>query len=74
MSTEPVATDTDLRARFVRDGHVVIKTGLPDEYHQTIYAKLEEVFEKEGNVGNNILPRVPEIQQVYDDAAVTGAL
>lgn len=66
--------DTDTRAQFVRDGHLVVQTGLPDEFHQAVYAKIDEVFDKEGNVGNNILPRVPELQLVYDDPAVTGAL
>ena len=75
MTTRPDSpTDAASRARFVRDGHLVVRTGLPDEFHQAIYAKIEAVFEKEGNVGNNILPRVPEIQQVYDDPAVAGAL
>lgn len=64
----------DTRARFVSDGHLVVRTDLPSEFHQAVYAKIDEVFDKEGNVGNNILPRVPELQQVYDDPAVAGAL
>jgi hypothetical protein len=70
----PASSESDLRARFVRDGHVVVRTGLPAEFHQAVYARIEEVFDKEGNVGNNILPRVPELRQVYDDPAVAGAL
>ena len=74
MITCPDSTDAELRARFVRDGHLVVRTGLPDEFHQAVCAKIEAVFEREGNVGNNILPRVPEIQKVYDDPAIAGAL
>ena len=66
-------TDTDL-ARFVNEGHLVVRTTLPREFHNRLYAKIDEVFEKEGNPGNNILPRVPEIAQVYDDVAVRAAL
>jgi hypothetical protein len=74
MSNSEFALDAAARAQFVRDGHLVVRTGLPDEFHQGVYARLEEVFDRDGNEGNNILPRVPELQQVYDDPAVTGAL
>ncbi|MBT6630715.1 MAG: hypothetical protein HOB49_27105, partial [Gemmatimonadetes bacterium] len=66
-------TDTDL-ARFVEDGHLVVRTTLPREFHASLYSKIDDVFDKEGNPGNNILPRVPEIAKVYDDPAVRGAL
>lgn len=74
MSTSDFGLDAAARAQFVRDGHLVIQTGLPDEFHQAVCAKLDETFERDGNEGNNILPRVPELQQVYDDPAVAGAL
>ena len=32
------------------------------------------MFEKEGNPGNNLLPRIPEIQGVFDDKRVIGGL
>jgi len=60
--------------RFIVDGYILVHTEFSSPMHQTIYQRLEEVFEKEGNVGNNILPRVPEIQQVYDHPAMRGAL
>lgn len=74
MSTADFSLDAAARAQFVRDGHLVVQTQLPDEFHQAVYAKLDETFERDGNEGNNILPRVPELQQVYDDPAVAGAL
>ena len=73
-SSKPAAADLAARAQFVRDGHLVVRTELPDDFHKSVYTKIEDVFEKEGNVGNNILPRVPELQQVYDDPAVASAL
>jgi HEAT repeat protein len=66
-------TDPDL-ARFVEDGHLVVRTTLPREFHANLYSKIDDVFDKEGNPGNNILPRVPEIAKVYDDPAVRAAL
>jgi hypothetical protein len=66
--------DDDALARFLRDGYVTLDAGLPPEFHQALYDQVEEVFANEGNPGNNILPRVPEIRQVLDSPSVSGAL
>ena len=58
---------------FIANGYIVLKTGLPKEFHEEIYRKTEQVFENEGNPGNNILPRVPEIQTIFDQPEVCGA-
>ena len=58
---------------FSANGYTVLKVGLPGEFHEEVYRKTEEVFESEGNPGNNILPRVPEIQTVFDQPEVQGA-
>ena len=60
--------------QFVRDGYVTVQTGLPRAFHEDVRRRLQEVFDEEGNPGNNILPRVPELQRVVDDPAVRGAL
>lgn len=65
--------ENDIR-RFITDGHVQVNAGLPAQFHQELYRKIESVLETEGNPGNNILPRIPEIQQVFDQPAVRGAL
>lgn len=64
--------DEQMRA-FIVNGFVTIKLDLPASLHETIYQKTEEVFEKEGNPGNNIFPRVPELKQVFDHPRVRGA-
>ena len=60
--------------QFIRDGYIQLEAGFAQPVHQNIYDALEEVFEKEGNVGNNILPRIPQIKQVFDHPTVSGAL
>ena len=65
-------TDAQMR-EFIVNGHFTIKTDLPRSFHETIYRKTQELTEKEGNLGNNILPRVPELQAVFEDPAVRGA-
>ncbi len=64
-------TDAQMR-EFIVNGHLTIKTDLPRSFHETIYRKTQELTEKEGNLGNNILPRVPELQAVFEDPAVRG--
>jgi hypothetical protein len=58
---------------FIANGYLVLKSSLPKEYHQEVFRKTEEVFEREGNPGNNILPRVPEIQNVFNQPEIRGA-
>ena len=59
---------------FIRDGYVTVQTDLPVEFHELVFQQTENVFEKEGNPGNNLLPRIPMIQEVFDDRRVSGAL
>ena len=65
-------TDAQLR-EFIVNGYLTVQTDLPRSFHETIYRKTQELTAKEGNLGNNILPRVPELQAVFEDPAVRGA-
>ena len=60
--------------RFIQNGYVTIKPDFPASFHQRIYQKTEEMFEKVGNPGNNLLPRIPELRKVFGHPAVRGAL
>ena len=66
-------TDAQLQ-HFLQHGCLTLKTRLPAEFHQEIYRRTEEVFAKEGNPGNNILPRIPELHQVFADPVLSGGL
>jgi len=59
--------------RFIIEGYLVLKPDLPVDFHGRIYHRLEEVLAG-GNPGNNLLPRVSELQHVLDHPAVHGAL
>ena len=59
---------------FIVNGYVIVKTDLPRSFHDEIYKTTNTVFEREGNPGNNLLPRIPEIQHVLDNPTVRGAL
>ncbi len=66
-------TDEQMR-HFIVNGYVIVNTDLPASFHNFVYEQTEIVFEKEGNPGNNLLPRIPEIQAVFDDKRVIGGL
>ena len=70
---EHLLNDAQMR-EFIVNGFVTVTTDLSAQFHDTIYEKTMSVFDKEGNPGNNLLPRIPEIQQIFDDPNVRGAL
>ena len=59
---------------YIAKGYIILKTDLPTSFHQMIYQRTEQIFEQTGNPGNNILPQIPEMQQVFDHPTVHGAL
>ncbi|MCY3737662.1 MAG: HEAT repeat domain-containing protein [Gemmatimonadaceae bacterium] len=59
---------------YIANGYLVLDTSLPAALHEEIYRRTSEVLEKEGNPGNNILPRVPQLRQVFEDPSLRGAL
>ena len=65
--------DAQMR-HFIVNGYVTVTTELPAQFHDAVYEKTVSVFDKEGNPGNNLLPRIPEIQKILDDPNVSGAL
>ena len=70
---EHLLSDAQMR-HFIVNGFVTVTTDLPAQFHDAVYEKTVSVFDKEGNPGNNLLPRIPEIQSVFDDPNVSGAL
>ncbi len=66
-------TDEQMR-RFITDGFLVLKTDFPKEFHERLNEQLLKVYEEEGNPGNNLLPRVTELQRVFEHPVITGAL
>ncbi|HZO88463.1 MAG TPA: HEAT repeat domain-containing protein [Chthonomonadaceae bacterium] len=66
-------TDAQMQ-QFIREGYLLIQADFARPVHQEIYEQLERMLEQEKNPGNNLLPRVPQIQQVYNHPTVCGAL
>ena len=66
-------TDEEMRD-FIINGYVTVKVDFPPSFHENIYQRLDDMFEKTGNLGNNVLPLIPEIQEVFDHPTVHGAM
>ena len=66
-------TDAEMRD-FIINGYVKIKTDFPPSFHENICQQLDTMFEVTGNLGNNVLPLIPEIQEIFDHPTVHGAM
>lgn len=66
-------TDEQMRD-FIINGYVKVKTDFPPSFHQNIYEQLDAMFEQTGNLGNNVLPLIPEMQEIFDHPVVHGAM
>jgi HEAT repeat protein len=66
-------TDEQMR-RFITHGYLILQTNFSDEFHRKLLEQLDYVYENEGNPGNNLLPRIRELQKVFDSPEIRGAL
>ena len=66
-------TDQQMRD-FIINGYVKVKTDFPPSFHENIRQQLDTMFEETGNLGNNVLPAIPEIQEIFDHPVVHGAM
>lgn len=73
MTDAPILLDDAAMRRFIIDGYLVLQPDFPGAFHERIYEQLGKVLEG-GNPRNNLLPRVPDLQQVIDHPVVDGAL
>lgn len=73
MSQPLLLTDEQMR-HFISHGYLILQTDFPPEFHKALSQRIADVMSKEGNPGNNILPRVPEVNEVFRNPIITGAL
>ncbi len=66
-------TDEEMRD-FIINGYVKVKPDFPPSFHEDICQQLDTMFEETGNLGNNLLPAIPEIQEVFDHPVTHGAM
>ena len=71
---DPKLLNDEQMRRYVADGYVVLKSDVPDEVHETVRKKLQFMVDEEFNYGNNVLPRVPEMDRILNSPEVRGSL
>ncbi len=73
MENKVLLTDEQMR-EFITQGFLVLKTDFPPEFHENLTEQMNQVYAEEGNPGNNLLPRIRELQKVFEHPVITGAL
>ena len=59
---------------FIREGYITLSSALGHDYHDRMWAALDELEEGGPRGHNNLLPCVPELSQMLDEPVVRGAL
>ncbi|AZN42150.1 HEAT repeat domain-containing protein [Paenibacillus albus] len=71
---QPKLLTDDQMKQFITNGFLILKTDFPREFHEQLVTQLNNIYDTEGNPGNNILPRIRELQRVFENPVITGAL
>ena len=71
---DPKLFNDEQMRQYIADGYVVFKPDVPDDLHETVRQKLQFMVDEEFNYGNNVLPRVPEMDRILNSPEVRGAL
>lgn len=74
MASELKLLNDEQMIQFITKGYVVLHNELPEELHRSVMSQIDFVLQNEGNPGNNILPRVPDIQKFFETPVTKGAL
>ena len=75
MTTNLKLLNDDQVRRFVADGFIMLDSGLPGSHHETVTRELAYALAHEPvMLGDNVVPRVPMLQEVLESPAVKGAM
>jgi hypothetical protein len=74
MGDRTCLLDDAAMRRFIVDGYLQVQADIPAISHDRIRSRIDAVLAGKGNPGDDILPHVPEIAQVFDSPSVRGAL
>ena len=74
MNAEAMLLDDEGMRNFIINGYTVVRMDFPPEFHEAIYQKTSKLFAEDGNPGNDLTRKVPEVLQVWEHPSVRGAL
>ena len=69
-----IPLDNSAMQRYLTEGYVTVQTDFDETFHRSIYDRVEGIFESDGNPGNNIYPRIPELGDVFRHPRIHGVL
>ena len=72
--SEPVPLSDEQLRQFIAAGFLPLQSSLPASYHRLIFKRFDQISQSYGHFGNNLLPLVPEIGELFEDPIVKGAL
>ena len=72
--TTPVPLSNEQLRQFIAAGFLPLQSSLPASYHRLIFERFDQISKSYGHFGNNLLPLVPEIGELFEDPIVKGAL
>ena len=72
----PVLLNDKQLNHFLANGYLQLDTQLPSEFHKKLFEKFNGIIGEDNdfNPGNNLLPVVPELNLVFEDPIIKGAL
>ena len=73
MEKKFLLNDQEMR-KFIINGYHVVKTSLSLSFHQKVYRQTLDLIQNERPPGNNLLPKIPILADVFTDPVVAGAL
>ena len=56
---------------FLRDGYITLQANLSADFHSQVRTQIGDLFQSEGNPGNDILPKVPDLYRVLEDGQIS---
>ncbi len=75
--------DAQMRS-FMANGYITLQPGLPESFHNDIYGEFDKLIpdgyseipgkQKLNNPGNNILPMLPQLMDLFEDDVIRGGL
>ena len=71
---KPVLLTDEQIQKFICDGFIVLQTNVKPEVHEYIDDRFNFLEESEPNPGNNIMAKIPELNQIVECPVVQGAL
>lgn len=69
-----ILLNDDQMQDFIVKGFVTVQADFPRAFHESIRSSAESLFAIGGNPGNDILPGIPELAELFTHPAVAGAL